>query len=201
RAAQKEDLRLTRDAIYNTHELAYEGGFIHCISTYPDLAVVAGSKGILDELNSIIKLKDSDFLFSYDTTFSLGEFYVSPLVFKNILFENNPLMAALFLIHERKLQETHNLFFRTPSSLVRPLRGLPIVTDMETAIVRAIKENTSLNQMGCWRCLRQDIQRWLTDDLPRVERSDYINDLYEILRSKLRQNCIDLVEQKKRSLG
>ena len=27
--------------------------------------------------------------------------------------------------------------------------------------------------------------------------SDYINDLYEILQSKLKQNCIDLVEQKK----
>lgn len=83
---------------------------------YPDLDVVAGSKGILDELNSIIKLKDSELLFSYDTTFSLGEFYVSPLVFKNILFENNPLMAALFLIHERKLEEIHNIFFRTLSS-------------------------------------------------------------------------------------
>ena len=48
RAAQKGDLRLTRDAIYKTHELAYEGGFIHYISTCPDLAVVAGSKGIID---------------------------------------------------------------------------------------------------------------------------------------------------------
>ena len=48
RTAQKGDLILTRDAIYNTHELAYEGGFIHYISTYPDLAVVAGSKGIID---------------------------------------------------------------------------------------------------------------------------------------------------------
>ena len=148
RVAQKEDLRLTRDAIYNTHELAYEGGFIHYISTYSDLAVVAGSKGIIDELNSIIKLKDPEFLFSYDTTFCLGEFYVSPLIFKNILFENNPLMAALFLIHERKLQEIHNIFFKTLSSQVRPLRGPPIATDMETAIVRAIKENTMFKSDG-----------------------------------------------------
>ena len=87
RAVQKEDLRLSRDAIYNTHEIAYEGGFVHYIVTYPDLAIIAGSEGILSELNSIIKLKDKEFLFSYNTTFSLGEFYVSPLVFKHILFE------------------------------------------------------------------------------------------------------------------
>jgi len=29
RAARQEDVRLSRDAIYNTHEIAYEGGFVH----------------------------------------------------------------------------------------------------------------------------------------------------------------------------
>ena len=47
RAAQKEEVRLSRDAIYNTHEIAYEGGFIHHIVTYPDLTIIAGSQGIL----------------------------------------------------------------------------------------------------------------------------------------------------------
>lgn len=166
RAAQKEELRLTRDAIYNTHEIAYEGGFVHYIATYPDLAIIVGTQEILEELNRVVKLKDRDFLFSYDTTFSLGEFYVSPLVFKHTLFEKNPLVAALFLIHERKLQETHDVFFKKLPQLVKPLKGLPIVTDMETAIVKAIRENTPLVQMGCWRHMRQDVQRWLADNLP-----------------------------------
>ena len=197
RAAQKEEVRLSRDAIYNTHEIAYEGGFIHHIVTYPDLTIIAGSQGILDELNTVIKLKDKEFLFSYDTTFSLGEFYVSPLVFKHTLFDKNPLVAALFLIHERKLQETHDVLFKRLGSLVKPLKGLPIVTDMESAIVRSIKENTTLNQMGCWRHLRQDVQRWLTDNLPRVERNDYVNDLYEILRSTQKERCMEIIAQKK----
>ena len=94
-----------------------------------------------------------------DTTFNLGEFYVSPLVFKHVVFTDNPLVAGLFLIHERKLSETHEHFFKILSSLVKPLKGVPIVTDMESAIVKAIRENTTLKQIGCWRHLRQDVQR------------------------------------------
>ena len=113
KASKQEEIRLTRDAIYNTHELAYEGGFIHFLSTYPDLCVVAGEVEMIQELNSVIQLKDEDLLLSYDTTFNLGEFYVSPLVFKHVVFTDNPLVAGLFLIHERKLSETHEHFFCT----------------------------------------------------------------------------------------
>ena len=48
------------------------------------------------------------------------------------------------------------------------------MTDMESANARAIKDETPLKQIGCWRHLRQDVQRWLSDNLPRVERSAYI---------------------------
>ena len=40
RAAFKEEIRLSRDAIYSTHEIAYERDFVHYLSTYPDLYVV-----------------------------------------------------------------------------------------------------------------------------------------------------------------
>ena len=195
KASKQEEIRLTRDAIYNTHELAYEGGFIHFLSTYPDLCVVAGEVEMIQELNSVIQLKDEDLLLSYDTTFNLGEFYVSPLVFKHVVFTDNPLVAGLFLIHERKLSETHEHFFKILSSLVKPLKGVPIVTDMESAIVKAIRENTTLKQIGCWRHLRQDVQRWLTDNLPKVERSTYVNELYEILRTTTERQCADMIKK------
>ena len=62
---------------------------------------------MVKELNNVIQLRDEGLLLSYDTTFNLGEVYVSPLV------------AGLFLIHERKLSETHEHFFEIPSSLVK----------------------------------------------------------------------------------
>ena len=120
---------------------------------------------------------------------------MSPLVFKHVVFTDNPLVAGLFLIHERKLSETHEHFFKILSSLVKPLKGVPIVTDMESAIVKAIRENTTLKQIGCWRHLRQDVQRWLTDNLPKVERSTYVNELYEILRTTTERQCADMIKK------
>ena len=81
------------------------------MSTFPDLCVVVADNEMIDELNTVVKLKDPEFLLSYDTTFSLGEFYVSPLVFKHTMFENNPIVAGMFMIHERKRQDTHDTFF------------------------------------------------------------------------------------------
>ena len=67
RAAQKEEVRLTSDAIYNTHESAYEGACVHYIATFPDLAVIAESQVIVQDLNNVMKLKNPAFLLSYDT--------------------------------------------------------------------------------------------------------------------------------------
>ena len=97
------------------------------------------------------------------------------------MFEEQPLVAAMFLVHERKLHSTHDELFKKFSELVKSTKNLPIVTDMEAGIIRSIRENTNLKQIGCWRHLRVDVQRWLVDNLLRGSRSAYINDLYEIL--------------------
>jgi len=41
-------------------------------------------------------------LLSYDTTFQLGDFYVSVLCFRHTLFKEAPVIPAAFLVHERK---------------------------------------------------------------------------------------------------
>ena len=120
---------------------------------------------------------------------------MSPLVFKHVIFEANPLVAGLFLIHERKLSETHENFFKILSSLVKNMKGVPIVTDVESAIVKAIRENTTLKQIGCWHHLCQDVQRWLSDNLPKVERSKYVNERYDILRTTTERQCVDMMKK------
>ena len=61
---KQQEVRLTGDAIYNAHELAYEGNFLQYMSTFPDLCVVVGDNEMIDELNTDVKLKDADFLLS-----------------------------------------------------------------------------------------------------------------------------------------
>ena len=77
--------QISRDALYNKHELAYDiPGFIRKITTYPDLVCICGLQEILEEANKVLQLNSPSQLLSYDTTFKLGDFYVSPLLFKKV---------------------------------------------------------------------------------------------------------------------
>ena len=53
---------------------------------------------MLHEMEDVLRLPSKHQLLSYDTTFSLGEFYVSPLLYRHNVFNNDPvMMAAAFL--------------------------------------------------------------------------------------------------------
>ena len=66
---------------------------------------------ILDELEKVLYFDTIEQCLSYDTTFHLGDFYIPALIFRHIIFRENPCMPALFLIHERKLQQQHEILF------------------------------------------------------------------------------------------
>ena len=56
--------------------------YLYC-SSY--LACVVGVKELMDELNQLLDTKTGTLL-GYDTTFKLGDFYVSVLVFRHSVF-------------------------------------------------------------------------------------------------------------------
>ena len=69
----------------------------------------------------------------YHTTQQLNwAISVSPLLFRNILFETKPVMPSLFMIHERKLKATHDELMRVVSQLLHSLingsNTIPLVT-------------------------------------------------------------------------
>ena len=108
-----EKKRLSHDGLYNLHELALHiTDFIHFIQTHPDLVCVCGQKSLFDEMDRVL-LVDSPGaqLLSYDTTFQVGEFYVSILSFKHVLFKENPVILVAFMFYERKFQAVHEHFF------------------------------------------------------------------------------------------
>ena len=105
---------MSHDEIFGALQLAlHVKDFVKAISIFPDIRVVLGSKDILSELNSVLTLKsDEPVLLSYETTFNVGDFFVSVLVFRHVLFKNGVTIPAAFLIHDRKNQSTHDEFFR-----------------------------------------------------------------------------------------
>ena len=137
---ERQKSRLTHDGLYNLHELAYDlNGFVKVMTTYPDLVIICGLTELINELDMVLQLEsERPQLLSCNTTFQLGDFYLSPLLFRHTLFSNSPVITALFLIHERKFQSVHEVFFKylhdSVPTLVREKLAIPIVTDEEVAI-------------------------------------------------------------------
>jgi len=113
--------RLSHDGILNLHDLAIDmPDFLHSIHT---LVCVCGQKDIIDEMDRVLLLPSpSHQLLSYDTTFNLGDFYVSVLSFRDVLFKENPVIPAAFILHEQKFQTVHEHF---AASCHQPFQKLP----------------------------------------------------------------------------
>ena len=72
-------------------------------------------------------------LLSNDTTFQLGEFYLSVLSFCHTLFEEAPVIPAAFMFHKCKFQSAHNELLGMSTKFVHSLgkTTLPLVTNEE----------------------------------------------------------------------
>ena len=59
--------------------------------------------------NKLFILSQNQFqvILAYDTTFQLGDFYVSQLLFRHIYFDFSPIIPLAFLIHDGKCHMYH----------------------------------------------------------------------------------------------
>ena len=162
---QRKKFKVSHDEIYGFLQLAYHiQKFVKLVSIYPAIRVVLGRKDILTELNTLLTVKsDEPVLLSYDTTFNVGDFFVSVVVFRHVLFKNGVTILAAFLIHDRKKQRTHDNFFRIISEEVPNLKKGHhiIVTDREKAFTNSFNAYLPyLTQVFCWNHLRRDLRHW-----------------------------------------
>ena len=89
--------------------------------------------------NYLLTLQGSEFqlILAYDTTFQLGDFYVSPLLFRHIYFKGSPIIPLAFLIHDRKFQISHEKLFSKFQEKIPNLRKnkVPLITDHERELI------------------------------------------------------------------
>jgi len=79
-AKERQLSRLTHHALYNLHEIAYDmGDFVYKNITFLNFIIVRGLRTVFQELDHILSA-GTCFLLSCDTTFQLGNFYVSPCI-------------------------------------------------------------------------------------------------------------------------
>ena len=103
---QKQKIRLSQDVLYNLHESTYDiPDFVHKIVTYISESYCYRIKDVLNKCNRILGLwLSSPNSCPTDAPFQMGDFYVSSLLFWNILFRNSSVMPAMFAIHEKDIK-------------------------------------------------------------------------------------------------
>ena len=180
--------RISKDDLYNLHEIAYDtNDFLQRIITYPDLACLCGLQQILKETNQILQLKETGQLLSYDTTFQLGDFYVSALLLRHIIFEENPCIPLMLLIHERKFTETHQVLFQEVVRCISSIKSTSscLVIDREKAIIKAAEiEVLNLQQLQCWNHIYRDIRFWLRKrGAPSTDITTYIDNISNLFHA------------------
>ena len=108
---ERENMRLSHDDIYNIVELHYHlNDYVLQLDMLPSFACCL--KDVWTDFGNLQQLmRKGKILCSYDTTYNCGDLYFSPIVFKHILFENEPTIPLAFLIHE--IRSSMNVYFRS----------------------------------------------------------------------------------------
>ena len=156
--------RLSHDEMFNVYQLDEQlGDFICHFTVLPELVVCVGLPEILQELDKLGKREDT-LVLSYDTTFNLGDFYVSVLTMRHSLFVSDPVLPVAFMVHDKKLEGNHRQFLKVLSDKCPKLRKYKpvVITDREKAITNAFQEEWPwARQVFCWNHFLSDIKYWL----------------------------------------
>lgn len=166
---EKKKQRICNDEIFSLLELAVHlEDYIKKITIFPDLLVSFAHPEILRRARKLIWISNQDVslpqLLSYDTTFNVGDFYLSTIVMRNVTLIGNPIFPVAFLLHERKFKAYHSEFL---CHLLNCLDGnritsIPFVTDRERGIAEALQTYfPKIPHIYCTNHILRDVDAWI----------------------------------------
>lgn len=172
--------KLSRDSFYNVHELAYAlPDFVWSVTTHPDFVVTFGITEFLKLVNEC-----SPAYVTYDTTFHMGDFYVTSLVLQLSMFKEKPIIPLGFMMHERKFQRLHEEFcYHLARKLGKIVCTVVAVTDGEHGCSNALQKTfPAWHVLTCWNHVLRDAEFWLKGSgACHAEVSVYKTQLFEML--------------------
>ena len=163
--------RILRDQLFSVYEMIRSQRIPNFIKMYmiPDEAFILAEPQTLRLASALLKSARKDpklpQVIGYDTTFTIFDGYVSPLVMRNTFLEKNPIFAVAYLIHERRTSAIHDLFWREMSEILfkEPLpESVPICIDREQAMINAIKKRLpGAKLVLCGNHIKSDAKFWV----------------------------------------
>lgn len=134
---------MSHDALYNMHELHSQlqqvnrrgipKSFISRLLSIPQIVVHLMPCLLQESLETLLKVMSNSITLHYDTVFNIGDFYLSTLTYRHSLFEGDPIIPCVFLIHSRRFHEDHQYFLEQVGKEVSLLKTkrVNVVTDRE----------------------------------------------------------------------
>jgi len=184
--------RITQDSLYNLIELALHlQNYVQQMDIYPSLVAFVGMKEILSDFNDLLQNKRVTIKSTVDTTYKLGELFVTVFSYQNIMFESNPAIPVAFMLHEKRDAKFHERFMTILKQNIPNLGKYdhPIICDREAAIKKSIKAVfPNIQIIHCWNHILQDVTRWITGKPLSKDGHDYLSDIREILHSTSDEN-------------
>lgn len=140
---------------------------------------------------------------SADTTFDIvDDAYVTVVTYRATDFEEQPTIPLIYMIHDRKWQEVHELLFKRLTDFAPGLKDpkagerTVIASDDEAAIVNAIKMHLPhIPSVRCWIHAGKNIKMKLRT-LGVTKKKDlaaYKRDFMELLEQKSENDYKDLL--------
>lgn len=148
RNAENARIRLSHDSLYNLYVLGFE--YSNFIKEYRvDFCAINNlvslvSDPLLEKLNKLLDPPDGAYDKSlkiyYDTTFNIGNYYLSIFSYRYYVLDGDPVIPAAFLIHQRKFAVDHNSFLlklikKCPNLASKPFA---FITDREFTNISSI---------------------------------------------------------------
>ena len=140
----------------------------------------------LNDMERFLTFNQRFSVLTVDTTFKLGQFYVTPMTYQHLMLEDiktktHPIMLGPLLIHQKVDFPAYNYFSSTLISLNKELkRVLAFGTDGDKAIIEALAHNFPYAiQLRCFLHFKKNIERKLLElGLPSSISHEFLNDIF-----------------------
>jgi len=108
------------------------------VYVFSDPAALRFARALLKES----KKPEVQQLLTYDTTFNMGDTYVSSLVMRNTYLQGNPIFPVAFMLHTQKHTKSHRAFWSEMEEklmLSKYATEIPFAFDREASFSKELK--------------------------------------------------------------
>lgn len=162
--------RLSQWELYSLVELSHRlDGYVQRYLLVPEVAVVLAHPCVLNILQSSISTISTHSttisnpnLLSYDVSHDVGDFHITPLLFKHPFFTQSFTIPVAFLLHQHNTELCHEMLLDVISKAVPDLGKCMFLTDGGDDVVKAFKNKLPLTiHLRNWNGIQSEVRSWL----------------------------------------